>query len=83
MFEVLAGSRESYGQLMFQVIPMVLNRVEVRALGRLLKFFHSERSKPCIHRAHFVHRGIVMLEQDCAPLAPAMGNYTTAYIHVK
>ncbi|MCI4387901.1 hypothetical protein PGIGA_G00079600 [Pangasianodon gigas] len=59
-------SRRSGVQSVFQFIPKVFSGVEVRALCRTLEFFHSNLHTPCLHGARFVHRGIVMLEQDIA-----------------
>ena len=50
----------------FQFIPKVLDGVEVRALCRLVKFFHTNLDKPFIFGHRFVHRGIVMLKQERA-----------------
>jgi hypothetical protein len=48
-------------QSVFQFIPKVLDGVEVRALCRAVKFFHTVLNKPFQYGPRFVHRGIVML----------------------
>ena len=48
-------------QSVFQFIPKLVNGVEVRALCRPVKFFHTDLDKPFLYGHHFVHRGIVML----------------------
>lgn len=35
-----------------------------RALCRTFKFFHSNLGSSCLHEAHFLHTGFVVLEQD-------------------
>lgn len=50
-------------QLVFRFMPKVSSRVEVMALFRPPKFFHSNTGKLCLYKAGFVHRGIDMLEQ--------------------
>ena len=49
--------------MVFQFIPKVFNRVEVRALCRPVKFFHTDLDKPFLYGPRFVHGGIVMLKQ--------------------
>ena len=51
-------------QSAFQFIPKVFGGVEVRALCRPVKFFHTELNKPFLYGTRFVHRGIVLLKQD-------------------
>ena len=51
-------------QLEFQFIPKVFDGVEVRALCRLVKFFHTDLDKPFLYGPHFVHVDIVMLKQE-------------------
>ena len=51
-------------QSTFQFIPKVFGGVEVRALCRQVKFFHTDLNKPFLYGPHFVHVGIVMLKQD-------------------
>jgi hypothetical protein len=50
----------------FQLIPKVYDGVEVRALCRPVKFFHTNLDKPFLYGPCFVHMGIVMLKQDRA-----------------
>ena len=50
----------------FQFIPKVYDVVEVRALCRPGKFFHTELDKPFLYGHCFVHGGIVMLKQERA-----------------
>jgi hypothetical protein len=40
--------------------------VEVRALCRPVKFFHTDINKPFLYGPRFVHGGIVMLKQERA-----------------
>lgn len=49
-------------QSVFQFISTVISVVEVRALCKLLMFFHTSLGKPYLYGPHFVHRGIVILE---------------------
>jgi hypothetical protein len=44
----------------------VFDAVEVRALCRPVKFFHTDLDKHFMHGTHFVHGGIVMLKQERA-----------------
>ena len=53
-------------QSAFQFIPQVFNGVEVRALSRPVKFFHTDFNKPFLYGPRFVHWGIVMLKQERA-----------------
>jgi hypothetical protein len=53
-------------QSAFQLIPKVFDRVEVRALCRPVKFFHTDLNKPFLYGPRFVHRGIVMLKWERA-----------------
>jgi hypothetical protein len=53
-------------QSAFQIIPKVFIGVEVRALCRPVKFFHTDLDKPFLYGPRFVHRGIVMLNQEIA-----------------
>ena len=48
------------------MISKVLNVVEVRALCRPVKVFHTDLDKLFLYGPHFVHRGIVMLKQERA-----------------
>ena len=48
------------------MIPKVFDGVEVRALCRPVKFFHTNLNKPFLYGPHFVHRGIVMLKPERA-----------------
>jgi hypothetical protein len=48
-------------QSAFQLIPNVFDGVEVRALCRAAKFFHTDLDKPFLYGPPFVHRAIVML----------------------
>ena len=47
-------------------MPKVFEEVEVRALCRPVKFFHTNLNKPFLYGPRFVHRGIVMLKQERA-----------------
>ena len=53
-------------QSVFQFIPKVFDGVEVRALCRPVKFFHSDLDKPFLYVPRVVHWGIVMLKQERA-----------------
>jgi len=53
-------------QSAFQFIPKVLDGVEVRALCRQVKFFHTDFDKSFLYGSHFVQGGIVMLKQERA-----------------
>jgi hypothetical protein len=53
-------------QSAFQFIPMVFDGVEVGALCRPVKFFHTDLNKLFLFGPHFVHGGIVMLKQESA-----------------
>jgi hypothetical protein len=44
----------------------VIDGVEVRALCRPVKFFHTDLDKPFLYGPRFVHGGIVMLKQETA-----------------
>ena len=46
---------------MFQFIPKVFDGVEVGALCRPVKFFHTDFDRPFLYGPRFVHRGIVVL----------------------
>ena len=48
----------------FQFVPELSDEVEVRALSRSVKFFHTDLNKPFLNGPCFVHRGIVMLKQE-------------------
>jgi hypothetical protein len=50
----------------FQFIPKVFDGVEVKALFRPIKFFHTDLDKPFMYGPGFVHGGIVMLKQERA-----------------
>ena len=56
----------SGSQSAFQFIPKVFDGVEVRALYRPVKFFHTDLDKPFMYGLRFVHGGIVMLKQKRA-----------------
>ena len=56
----------SGSQSAFQFIPNVFDGVEVRALCRPVKFFHTDLNKPFLYGPRFVHWGIVMLKQERA-----------------
>ena len=49
-------------QSAFQFIPKLINAVEVRALCRPVKFFHTNLNKPFLYGPRFVHGGIFILE---------------------
>ena len=51
-------------QTVFQFIPKVFDGVEVKALCRPVKFFHTHLDKPFLYGPRFVQGGIVMLKQD-------------------
>ena len=51
-------------QSAFQFILKVFDGVEVRALCRPIKFFHTDLDKPFLYGPRFVHGGIVMLKQE-------------------
>jgi hypothetical protein len=53
-------------QSAFQFIPKLMDAVEVRALCRPVKFFHTNLDKPFLYGPRFVHWGIVMLKQEMA-----------------
>jgi hypothetical protein len=53
-------------QSVFQFIPKVFDVVEVRAMCRSVKFFHTEFDKPFLYGPRFVHGGIVKLKQERA-----------------
>ena len=53
-------------QSAFQFIPKVFDGVEVRALCRPVKFFHTHLDKPLLCGPYFVHGGIVILKQERA-----------------
>jgi hypothetical protein len=53
-------------QSAFQFIPKVLDGVKIRALCRLVKFFHTDLNKTFMYGLHFLHRGIVMLIMERA-----------------
>ena len=50
----------------FQFIPKVFDGVEVRALGRPVKFFHTNLDKTFLFRPRFVPGGIVVQKQERA-----------------
>ena len=50
----------------FQLISKVFDEVEVRALYRPVKVFHTDLDKPFLYATRFVHGGIVMLKQERA-----------------
>ena len=49
----------------FQFIPKVFDGVEIRALCRPVKFYHTDLDKPFLYGPRFVH-GIVILKQERA-----------------
>jgi hypothetical protein len=49
-------------QSTFQFIPKVFEWVEVRALCKPVKFFHTDLEKPFLYGPHFVHEDVVMLK---------------------
>ena len=53
-------------QSAFQFIPKVFDGVEVRALCRPVKFFHTVHHKPLMYGPRFVYGGIVTLKQERA-----------------
>ena len=53
-------------QSAFQFILKLFDGVEVRALSRPVKFFHTDLDKPLLYGPRFVHGGIVMLKQERA-----------------
>jgi hypothetical protein len=50
----------------FQFIPKVFDGVEVRALYRPVKFFHTNLEKPFLYDLALCTGGIVMLKQEKA-----------------
>ena len=61
MLGVRPGSQSA-----FQFLPKVFDGVEVRALCRPGKFFHTEFDKAFLYGTCFVRRDIVMLKQKRA-----------------
>ena len=57
---------EVCSQSAFQFIPKVFDGVEVRALCKPVKFFHTDLDKPFLYGPRFLHGGIVMLKQERA-----------------
>uniref|UniRef100_UPI0035901350 leukocyte tyrosine kinase receptor n=1 Tax=Myxine glutinosa TaxID=7769 RepID=UPI0035901350 len=53
-------------QSAFQFIPKVFDGVEVRALCRLVKFFHTDLNKPFLHGPALCTWAFVMLKQERA-----------------
>ena len=53
-------------QSVFQFILKVFDGVEVRALCRPVKFFHTDLDKPFLYGSSFVHGGIVTLKEERA-----------------
>ena len=51
-------------QSAFQFISKVFDGVEVWALCRPVKFFHTDLDKPFLYGPRFVREGIVMLKQE-------------------
>ena len=66
----------SGSQSVFQFIPKMFDGVEVRALCRPAKFFHTDLDKLFLYGPRFVHGGIVMLKQERAfpKLLPQKGS---------
>ena len=68
----LVRSRTDVGRLRlgsqspFQFIPKVFDGLEVRALCRPVKFFHTDLNKLFLCGPRFVHGGTVMLNQEKA-----------------
>ena len=56
----------SGSQSAFQFVPKVFDGVEVRALCRLVKIFHTDLDKPFLYGPLFVHGGMFMLKQERA-----------------
>ena len=50
-------------QSALQFIPKVFDGVEVSALCRPVKFFHTDLNKPFLYGPRFVHGGVVMLNR--------------------
>ena len=65
-------------QSAFQFILKVFDGVEVRALCRPVKFFHTDLYKPFLYGPHFVHGDIVTLKQERAfpKLLPQIWKHT-------
>ena len=57
--EIRPGSQSA-----FQFNAKVFNGVEVRALCRPVKFYHTDLDKTFLYGPRFVHRSIVMLNQE-------------------
>jgi hypothetical protein len=53
-------------QSVFQLISKMFDGVEVRALCRPVKFFHTSVNKPFLYGPRFVYGGIVILKQERA-----------------
>jgi hypothetical protein len=60
----MLGVIRSGSQSEFKFIPKVFDGVEVRALCRPVKFFHTDLDKSFLYGPRFVHGGIVMLKQE-------------------
>ena len=63
---VRSGTDVGGSQSVFQFIPKVIDKGEVRALCRPVKLLHTDLDKPFLYGPHFVHRGICMLKQERA-----------------
>ena len=59
---------------MFQLIPKVFDGVEVRALCRSAKFFHTNLDKPFLYGPRFLHRGNVIMKQESANSCHKVGS---------
>ena len=62
----MLGAIRPGSQSAFQFIPKVFHGVEVSALSRPVKFFHTDLDKPFLYEPCFVHSGIVMLTKERA-----------------
>lgn len=67
-------------QPVYQFIPKVCSEVEVRALWKLLKFFHINVGKPWLYRVRCMHKNTVLLKYcRFAPLSSSEGNPYSRY----
>ena len=53
----MSATIRSGSQSAFQFIPKVFDGVEVRALCKPVKLFHTDLDKPFLHGPRFVHGG--------------------------
>ena len=69
-FESLGGHRcwaiRPGSQSAFQFIPKVFDGVQVRALFRPVKLFHTDLHKPFLYESRFVH-GVMLKQKKTFP----------------